>query len=138
MLDVSVAAAWFLPSQWTARSQALLQRAGQIEWSAPQCFAYEWPNLLLREEGKRKLPPGGAFNILSQTSTILGPLAGPAPAEEDFRRAFRLAWTHAIALFDAFYLMDAVARNGVLASRDGALLSAAAKLDCEVYDARDP
>ena len=135
VLDASVAAAWYLPSQATQLTDPLLPGAAMRSWRVPACFDYEITNLLLRYERRGALPPG-MTEIARADLRALDLQSLPAPEPAEFSRAISLARRYEISLFDAFYLSMACSLHALLVTRDGLLVDAAAREHCAVEDLR--
>lgn len=135
VLDASVALAWFLSGQSTLRTDALLNRANMLTFSAPSHLGPEFRNGLLRAERRGLLDVADSDAALVAFSS-LGIRFHEHADEPPLQAAWRLARMHRLGLYDALYL-DLAARSGdVLASRDGALLAAANAMGLATYDAR--
>jgi predicted nucleic acid-binding protein len=116
-----VAAAWYLPSQATASATQLFNLRPRPIWRAPQCFFYEFNNLMLKQEQRRVLVPFATEEIAADLRGRLGLTLDPAPENAAMAAAVSLARGHRISLFDGFYLLQAMTLAAPLATRDAAL-----------------
>ena len=127
VVDASMAFAWVKPSQASADSDALLAR---IEQGAmvivPPLWFLEVANGLLVAQRRKLL-------TASERTRALDRLSGLALTADDgdpriaFGRTSALAEEYGLSLYDAAYLEVALRRALPIASRDEALLAAAAR-----------
>ncbi len=134
VIDASVAIAWSIPTQQTGSASAFLAEQSGGDLIAPWCFGLEIRNALLKAE-RRKLTSAEASaasvsDLLRLVSLIPPPPTDHLDAIQDLARGERLSHC------DAQYLDLALARGAALASRDGALLEAAARLGVDAVDLR--
>ena len=136
VLDASVVAAWYLRGQATAGADALLNDAPNLEFIVPHIFPTEVISLLLKAERER------ADNGDSARGEVLDDLSGyslrvdEAPTMLQVGSILSLARNEGLSAYDALYL-DLAAREGlVLATRDGALIQAAARRSVPARDLR--
>ena len=132
VVDASMAFAWVKPSQASAASDALLE---QIEQGAtvvvPSLWFLEVANGLLVAQRRKLL-------TASERTRALARLSGLALTVDDvdarvaFDRTSALAMRHGLSVYDAAYLEVALRRTLPIASRDEALLSAAARAGANV------
>ena len=127
VVDASMAFAWVKPSQASAESDALLERIEQGATAVvPPLWFLEVANGLLVAQRRRLL-------TTSERSRALDRLSGLALTVDDgdariaFSRTSALAEEHGLSLYDAAYLEVALRRTLPIASRDEALLVAAAR-----------
>lgn len=125
VLDVSVTLAWCFANEATPESTTLLQHAVEDTQVVPSLWHVELRNVLLQAEKRQRL-------TIAQTLLFLDLLAG-LEIETDLRHAdaidadlMNLARRHGLTAYDAAYLDLAVARSLALATRDKALIRAAA------------
>ncbi len=130
VLDASAALAWILPGQSTLAATAL--RGAGEDFVAPEIFAVEIRNVLLKAERRRLITPEQADRAVAGFDGLVTLLAGA----HDLERLYRLAREDTLSLFDAFYLDLAIAQAAELASRDGPLLASARKRGVAVRDLR--
>ncbi|MBI1237089.1 MAG: PIN domain-containing protein [Alphaproteobacteria bacterium] len=131
VLDASVAAAWLMPSQATKASERLLLRIGELDLIAPHIFVWEVGNLLVRQS-RRGLPLPDARQFLDDL--CIGYVES-YPPHAVLNLTDEAAAT-GLSLFDVAYLALAAELDAPLASRDGALIAAAAGLGLECLDLR--
>jgi predicted nucleic acid-binding protein len=135
VLDASAVLAWLLPTQATEAASALLAGSDDAVFEAPTIFEWEVYNVLVGMT-RRGLLTGKQYEDavaalcglqirLHQPMAPVGPLA-------DLARDVRLS------LFDTSYFVLALDRGWPLASRDEALLAAAASKGVACFDLRAP
>jgi predicted nucleic acid-binding protein len=135
VLDASVVAAWYLRGQATAGADAMLNDAPNLEFVVPHIFPTEVVSLLLKAERN------GRITAL-RSREVLDDLGGyslrswDAPTLLQVGSILSLARDEGLSAYDALYL-DLAAREGlVLATRDGALIQAAARRSVPARDLR--
>lgn len=132
VLDASAALAWLLPSQATATAHQLLEQADEYDFIAPDIFLWEVANVLVAKARGHSIVVRDAFDQLDGIEIDLDhPLT-----DGEVRQLTDVATATGLGLFDAAYLALAIERNGVLASRDKLLLSAAVAVGVDVFDLR--
>ncbi|MGJ3232329.1 MAG: type II toxin-antitoxin system VapC family toxin [Oceanicaulis sp.] len=132
MLDASAALAFLLPSQRTEESEALLDQADAHSFAAPAIFPWEVGQVLLRRFHR---DPARAEDGLLRLMSL--PVNVTVLTDPDEPKALiPVAAAHQLSLFDAAYLDLALALDAPLASRDAALMSAAAACGASVLDLR--
>lgn len=133
VVDASVALSWLTASQSTPAADAFASRADDFE--APAIFAAETRNVALKLErrGIVKPPRVDAWLTSLEARVILIPDADDSAARD---MLVALSRAEMLGYFDAIYLDLALRRNAGLASRDGALLAAAARRGLSVFDLR--
>ena len=122
VLDASVAAAWVLPDEDAAVSDAALDRLGAETAKVPGLFWHELRNLLLSAERRGRIDAGYADGSMAR----LRRLSIVSPAETDDREIMALARAHRLSAYDASYLALALREGCALASLDRRLNEAAA------------
>lgn len=133
VLDASVALSWCLPAQATAATEMLLREADAITFWAPSIFQAEVINVLLRAEYSGKLTPDASRHALKRLED-LGIEHLVEPDQETVGDLTELARTERLSFFDACYLQLGMLLNIPLASRDGALLTAASRRGLPAMD----
>ena len=135
VLDASVVAAWYLRGQATPGADQLLHEAPALQFVVPHIFPSELANFLLVAERDKRINA-------SRSREVLDDFAGydvsvrDAPRIDEVGALLALARSEGLSAYDATYL-DLASREGlILASRDGALLQAAAFRGVQVLDAR--
>jgi predicted nucleic acid-binding protein len=133
VLDASAFLAAVLPSQATAASRQFYQTAAD-EMTSPAVLAVEVRNVLLRFERRRLMSTAQCDEALSllPAVTVLQPWLG---RDHDLIRVLGLARQQGLSFFDALYLDCALILKAPLATRDDALLAAAA-VGASVHDLR--
>lgn len=134
VLDTSAFLASVLPSQATAASRQFYQTT-TAEMTSPAFLAVEVRNVLLRFERRRLMSTAQCDEALSLLSsvTVLPPWLG---RDHDLIRVLGLARQQSLSFFDALYLDCALILKAPLATRDDALLAAAAPVGLPVHDLR--
>ncbi|MGQ3069322.1 MAG: type II toxin-antitoxin system VapC family toxin [Brevundimonas sp.] len=132
VVDASAALAWLLPSQATATAHRLLERADEHQFIVPDVFIWEVSNVLMAKTRSHSVVLSDAFDQLDGMEIAFDdPLT-----EGEVRQLTGVATTAGLSLFDAAYLALAIERSGILASRDGVLLTAAMAVGVDVFDLR--
>jgi predicted nucleic acid-binding protein len=133
IIDASVAHAWVLESQRTDAARAL-QSASNVSFVAPYIFAFELRSGLLKAERQSRLTTATTDDALRLIFTIVN-LEPPAD-ESLLEEATKFSRRHQLSFYDACYIETAHRLGAALASRDGPVLSAAARDGLLTYDAR--
>jgi predicted nucleic acid-binding protein len=126
VLDASVIAAWLVPSQGTASSEAFRARVAEVRFLAPYIFPAECRSLLLRAERRGGLTPAeveAALDFVAQLPISVAPPLDRAGHDD----VLALARQEGLSVYDALYLAAALEAGARLASRDGPMLAAAAR-----------
>jgi predicted nucleic acid-binding protein len=123
--DASVMAAWFLPSQANAYTDAALARLAEEPVRVPCLWPFEFANILAVLERRRKLSRIQATGIIERLAPLPLAVDATAPAAG---RLLELAREHGLSAYDAGYLELALRLNVRLASKDGPLRAAAARM----------
>ena len=132
VLDASAALARLLPSQSTPASLAFFSTE-LPHLIAPAIFEFEARNALLRAERRGFAYP----DVVDEASEQLALMVELQPwATGNTARLLNLARREILSLFDAAYLDLARVEGAALASRDGPLLAAAARLGVPTHDLR--
>ena len=136
VLDVSVAAKWFLRDETDEGAGALLTRVASLGAYVPALFRWEIQSVLLRAERASRIDPSdvdAAFDALRDL-----PIVVEAPGERVFSGSeVHLARHYDLTPFDAAYLALAAGRRLPLATLDGALAHAASDLGVIVVPSAD-
>ena len=120
--DNSVVVAWFVESQASAPTRALLDRAAAEDVHVPCIWRAEFAAALLGLSGNRRLSAGRIPAILEAVEGLdFVHDAGPASA----RVLLDVARRHALNAYDACYLELALRLGVPLAARDAPLRAAA-------------
>jgi len=133
VVDASAALAWILPSQATKASGLMLDQADGLRFESPAIFDWEVRNVLLKVERRRAFPSKAYDEALLFHASLKVQLHAPSIGMEELGA---LARANGLSLFDAAYLALALDHDWPLASRDEALLKAAADAGIECFDLR--
>jgi predicted nucleic acid-binding protein len=135
LIDASAAAAWILPGQRTAASEALLESSANDHFAAPYLFPIEIRNTVLWLEVRKRLTSIEADRAMAAIADFgISIEPPPSPLENDV--IFHLARREQLTVYDALYLWQATEGGFTLASRDGALLAAASRNGVPIEDLR--
>jgi len=120
--DNSIVVAWFVESQTTPATRALLDRAAGEEVHVPSIWRAEFAAALLALSHNRRLPPGRVPAILDEIERLdFVHDAGPPST----RSLIDTAKRYALNAYDACYLELALRLRFPLAARDAPLRRAA-------------
>ncbi len=123
--DMSVIAAWFLPSQATGYTKRMLDRVAKEDVHLPALWVYEFANVLVTLERRKKLTATQSRGALDHIAALRMVVEPALPEAEPI---VELARHHGLSAYDAGYLELALRRRMPLASRDSGLAKAAAAL----------
>lgn len=134
-IDASAVAAWLLPDEASAAgdhlyAQALL-RPGAFQ--APALLAWEAANLLATAQRRGRITPDHADAALALLTKVGVRLEG-APDERRLQATLDLARLHALTVYDASYLEQALRTSARLATKDAALRRQATRAGVECLD----
>lgn len=123
VVDASVSAAWFLPDEATAFTEATLQATSLGEVWVPALWLLEIGNLMLSAQRRKRITDAKRRELIAAASALRlrvdrEPVSMP---ELD-----ALAARHGLSAYDASYLELALRRGLPLATQDKALLAAMA------------
>lgn len=120
--DASVTAAWFLPGQANAYTDRALARLSGEPARVPCLWPFEFANILLVLERRKKLTRSQATGILERLAPLPIAVESAGPAAS---RLLELAREFGLSANDAGYLELAMRLGIPLASGDGPLRAAA-------------
>jgi len=135
VLDSSVALAWALPDETSARAEKFLARVSPKDslW-VPALWWYEISNALVVAQRRRRLAEPESMRVME--------LYGRLPVQTDMdltldaaRRFQVLARAHSLSVYDAAYLELAQRKSAGLATLDRRLSNAARKANLKVLSA---
>ncbi len=131
VVDVSIAAQWFLPDERNSAADSLLDRVHGEGAYVPALFRWEMQSVLLGAERANRIGPDDVDAALDSLRDL------PIVLEPSGERIFsgnevRLARYYDLTPYDAAYLCLAASRNIPLATTDGALARAARDLGVDV------
>ena len=70
MLDASVSAAWFLPEEATAFTEALLSATAAVEVWVPALWMLEIGNLLINAQRRQRISPPKCIELLAAAQAL--------------------------------------------------------------------
>ena len=124
VVDASVSAAWFLPDEATAETEAALQATATHDVWVPALWLLEIGNLLLSAQRRKRISAEKRRELAAAASALRikvdrEPVSIAALDE--------IAARHGLSAYDAAYLELALRRGLALATQDQALCAALAK-----------
>jgi predicted nucleic acid-binding protein len=123
VVDASVSAAWFLPDEATADTEAALQATAAVDVWVPGLWALEIGNLLLSAQRRRRITADKRRELVRSAAT----LRLKVDRERiDMVALDELAAAHDLTTYDAVYLELAKRRGLALATQDEKLVAALA------------
>lgn len=131
VLDSSMALAWVLPRQQTARTGALLTRATEDGALTTTLWPIEVANVLLVYERREQLTAAERMNAIGFFASLPIEIDDQTAARA-WGSAFDLAVAHRLTVYDAGYLELALRAGLPLATLDGDLRRVAMKLGVPV------
>jgi predicted nucleic acid-binding protein len=131
VVDVSIAAKWFIPDDRNRFAGAILDRILVESAYVPALFRWEIQNVLLSAERAGRLTPRDLDDALDSLRDL--PILVDPPGERIFSGTeVRLARYYSLTAYDAAYLALAIDRRVALATSDAELCYAARDLGIEV------
>jgi predicted nucleic acid-binding protein len=133
VVDASVALDWCFESERSAYGERVLEHVLAHQAVVPVIWPSEVANGLLSGLRRSRLTPASltqAATMLSQLPIEVAPHIGEAPIV----RLVQSGREYSLTAYDASYLSLAMARGLPLATRDSALVAAAAKAGVELYE----
>lgn len=127
VLDVSVAAKWFLLAEEPHKDQAMnllaQSQEGEIEFIVPDLFWAELGNVLCKAVRQGRSTAGAAEESLGRAKLLEMPTVSSAELVEE---AFEIAQKYGRSFYDSFYVALAVSRGATLITADEKLANATA------------
>jgi len=131
VLDVSIAARWFLRDERDEGAAALLVRVAEDGAYVPALFRWEIQSVLLGAERASRIAPDDVDSALEVLRDL--PIVVESPGERVFSGSeVQLARHYDLTPYDAAYLALAAGRRLPLATLDAALVHAASDLGVAV------
>ena len=127
--DSSVVAAWFIASQASAATDRLLDRAARSTVHVPAHWPFEFANILVQLERRRRLGASDALVIFRHLARLQVRVDSPSPQSEQIAR---VAQATGLSAYDAGFIELAQRRSLPLATRDAALAKAARQVGLDV------
>jgi len=136
VLDVSIAARWFLRDERDDGAAALLARVAEDGAYVPALFRWEIQSVLLGAERASRIDPDDVDAALDALRDL--PIIVESPGERVFSGSeLHLARHYDLTPYDAAYLALAASRRLPLATLDAALVHAASDLGLVVIPFAD-
>lgn len=124
VVDASVSAAWLLPAEATAETEAILHATATDDVWVPALWLLEMGNLLLRAQRSRRI----TADKRRELAAAAGALRIKVDREPVSIAALdEIATSHGLTPYEAAYLELALRRGLPLATLDDALVAAMAK-----------
>ena len=124
VVDASVSAAWFLPDEATARTEAALHATATQDVWVPALWLLEVGNLLLRAHRRKRITADKRRDLALAATALRLKVDREAVA---ISALDRIAEAYALSAYDAAYLELALRRGLPMATQDDALRAAMAK-----------
>ena len=124
VVDASVSAAWFLPDEATARTEAALQATATHNVWVPALWLLEVGNLLLSAQRRKRITADKRRELAAAASALHIRVDREAVT---ISSVDELASRHRLTAYDAAYLELALRRGLPLATQDAALAAAMVK-----------
>ena len=124
VVDASVSAAWFLPDEASADTEAALQATTTSDVWVPSLWLLEISNLLLRAQRRKRITADKRRELAAAATALRIRVDREAVA---ISAIDEIAARHGLSAYDAAYLELALRRNLPLATQDEALIAAIAK-----------
>ncbi len=121
VVDASVSAAWFLPDEATAFTEAMLSATAQADVWVPALWWLEIGNLLLNAQRRKRISADKRAELVAAAECLRLRVDREPVA---LRTIDSLADCHRLSSYDAAYLELAIRRALPLATLDAALLAA--------------
>lgn len=135
VVDASISAAWFLPDEATATTEALLLATASREVWVPSLWVLEVANLLSSAQRRRRITADKRRELAAAAAA----LRLKVDREPVMLTALDdIAATYGLSAYDAVYLELAVRRGLSLATQDAALSRAMLKAGVPVAMIQDP
>ena len=131
VLDSSVALAWYLPRQQTARTDALMHRTAEEGALTTSLWPIEVANVLLIYERRGQMTTAERMGAIAFYTSIPIEMDDQTTAHA-WSTAFELALAHKLTVYDAGYLELSLRSGLPLATLDHALSKAASSLGVPV------
>jgi predicted nucleic acid-binding protein len=126
VVDSNVVAYLYLPGDFTAKAEALLQR--DADWAVPLLWRSEFRNILAGYMRRQLLTFDTARNLQQEAESLL---AG-AEHEVDSRLVFELVRDSNCSAYDCEFVALAMTLNTKLVTMDGKILKAFPKYAVEI------
>ena len=124
VVDASVSAAWFLPDEASADTEAALQATTTSDVWVPSLWLLEISNLLLRAQRRKRITADKRRELAAAATALRIRVDREAVA---ISALDEIVARHGLSAYDAAYLELALRRGLPLATQDEALIVAMAK-----------
>jgi predicted nucleic acid-binding protein len=121
VVDASITAAWFLPDEATAYSEAALHATAMSEVWVPALWLLEMGNLLLSAQRRRRINDAKRRQLVADAAELRVHVDRKPVSMVELDA---LASKHSLSAYDATYLELALRRSLPIATADAGLLAA--------------
>jgi predicted nucleic acid-binding protein len=131
VIDASLALAWFLPGETSARTEELFDRVGLSGGAVPSNWRCEIANGLLVAERRGRITEAQTFGFIARLAVL--PIdVKTEDSLSDVAPFLDLARSHGLTAYDAAYVELAVRLGLPLATNDSDMQMAARRVGLEV------
>jgi predicted nucleic acid-binding protein len=134
VVDCSVAVAWCFEDEASAETDAILERVRDAGALVPALWHLELGNVLVQAERRDRLTAADTTTRLQLIAALPILTDGETP-ERVLREVLTLARAEGLTTYDAAYLELAMRKGLPLASKDRALVAAAARAGAAILPA---
>jgi predicted nucleic acid-binding protein len=127
VIDASVALGWCFGDELTDPIGQILERLQTSAAAVPALWPLEVANVLLSAERRGRITAADSARLIALLSALDIDIDGGAPSQA-FTRILDLAREQGLTAYDAAYLELAMRLGVPLATKDGALIAAAARV----------
>ena len=128
VIDASVIVSWFFPDETNGAHDSILNNIDKIKIYVPSVFEYEFINILLNAEKRKRIDRPTVVKILEIVSRYPLVIESSTVLSSEIVKFFEMAQTHDLTAYDAAYLELALRLNLPLITYDKLLLNIARKL----------
>jgi len=128
VIDASVIVSWFFPDATNGVHDSILNNIDKIKIYVPSIFEYEFINILLNAEKRKRVDRPAVVEILEIVSQYPLVVESSTALSREIVKFFEMAQTHDLTAYDAAYLELALRLNLPLITYDKLLLNTAKKL----------
>ena len=132
VIDASVIISWFLPDEAHGKHETILNSIDDIRIHVPPIFEYEFINILLNAEKRKRLDKATAIKILEIVNHYPITVEPSTTVPMESIDVFEMAKAYNLTAYDAAYSELAVRLKVPLITYDKLLLESAKKLKLKV------